>query len=266
MIQPPNLQRNYFSELELWAARSNHNRYLHYMHKRLHSQVCKCIWLLPSADPTTTMTTMDTDTLRVLVVADEPLARAGLTTLLSTHSECLVVGQISTGGDLPAEADAYRPDVILWDLGWDPRSVINEVDYLDFPLPVVVLLPDEAFAADVWAAGIRNLLFRDATADKLLAALQAAGHNLTTIESELVFTLHPDRPLPDGALTEELTPRELEVLQLVAEGLPNKTIALELDISEHTVKFHINAILGKFGAQSRTEAVVQAARSGLLLL
>ena len=156
---------------------------------------------------------MDMDTLRVLIVADEPLARAGLTTLLSSYSDCLVVGQISTGVDLPAEVDAYRADVILWDLGWDPGSVLNEVDQLDFPLPVpvVALLPDEAFAADVWAAGIRNLLFRDATADKLLAALQAAGHNLATIESELVTTLHPDRPLQDGALMEELTPRELEV-------------------------------------------------------
>lgn len=208
------------------------------------------------------------DTLRVLIVADEPLARAGLTTLLSSYSDCIVVGQISTGVDLPAEVDAYRPDVILWDLGWDPGSVLNEVDQLAFPLPVpvVALLPDEAFAADVWAAGIRNLLFRDATADKLLAALQAAGHNLATIESELVSTLHPDRPLQDGALMEELTPRELEVLQLVAEGFPNKAIAHRLDISEHTVKFHVNAILGKLGAQSRTEAAVRAARLGLLPL
>ena len=266
MIQPPNLQRTYSSELNLWAARANQNGYVHYMHKRLHSQVCNCIWLLPSHNLTTTIKIMDMDTLRVLIVADEPLARAGLTTLLSSYSDCLVVGQISTNGDLPAEVDAYRPDVILWDLGWDPSSVLSEVDHLDFPLPVVALLPDEAFAADVWAVGIRNLLFRDATADKLLAALQAAGHNLATIESELVTTLHPDRPLQDGALMEELTPRELEVLQLVAEGFPNKAIAHRLDISEHTVKFHVNAILGKLGAQSRTEAAVRAARLGLLPL
>jgi DNA-binding NarL/FixJ family response regulator len=71
---------------------------------------------------------------------------------------------------------------------------------------------------------------------------------------------------PNVAPSDPLTPREQEVLQLLAEGLPNKVIAQRLTISEHTVKFHINAILGKLGAQSRTDAVVRATRSGLLLL
>ncbi len=68
------------------------------------------------------------------------------------------------------------------------------------------------------------------------------------------------------AQPETLTPRELEVLHLVAEGLPNKTIAQQLEISEHTVKFHLNSIMGKMSAQSRTEAVVQATRLGIILL
>jgi two-component system nitrate/nitrite response regulator NarL len=70
----------------------------------------------------------------------------------------------------------------------------------------------------------------------------------------------------DFGPVEELTPRELEVLRLMAEGLPNKTVALRLGISEHTVKFHVNAILGKLGVSSRTEAVVHATRLGLILL
>ncbi len=70
----------------------------------------------------------------------------------------------------------------------------------------------------------------------------------------------------EPALIEELTPRELEVLRLLAEGLPNKTIAQRLDISEHTVKFHVNALLGKLGVASRTEAVVRATRLGLVFL
>ena len=69
-----------------------------------------------------------------------------------------------------------------------------------------------------------------------------------------------------AALVEPLTPRELEVLRLMAEGLPNKTIAARLEISEHTVKFHVNTILGKLGVASRTEAVVRATRLGLILL
>ncbi len=76
----------------------------------------------------------------------------------------------------------------------------------------------------------------------------------------------PSRGALSGSPAEELTPREIEVLQLVAEGLPNKQIALRLGISEHTVKFHVDAILGKLGAHSRTEAVTRAARLGLLVL
>ena len=77
-----------------------------------------------------------------------------------------------------------------------------------------------------------------------------------------LFAAPPDS-LPPG---QELTPRELEVLQLLAEGLANKAIALQLDISEHTVKFHVNAILAKLGVQSRTQAVVRATRLGLIIL
>ena len=76
----------------------------------------------------------------------------------------------------------------------------------------------------------------------------------------------PTRSELSSSPTEELTPREMEVLQLVAEGLPNKQIATRLGISDHTVKFHVDAILGKLGAHSRTEAVTRAARLGLLVL
>jgi DNA-binding NarL/FixJ family response regulator len=78
--------------------------------------------------------------------------------------------------------------------------------------------------------------------------------------------LAPATPLPEPLLVEELTPRELEVLRLLAEGLSNKAIAQQLDISDHTVKFHVNAIMSKLGAQSRTAAVVQATRLGLIVL
>jgi DNA-binding NarL/FixJ family response regulator len=86
------------------------------------------------------------------------------------------------------------------------------------------------------------------------------------IEPELLPLLRPDSSPDLPPLPEPLTPREQEVLQLLAEGLPNKAIARQLEISDHTVKFHVNAIMGKLGAQSRTEAVVRATRLGLVLL
>jgi DNA-binding NarL/FixJ family response regulator len=133
-------------------------------------------------------------------------------------------------------------------------------------LPSVALLPDETHAAAAWAAGAQGLLLRDADAERLAAAVTAVAHGLTAFDSALVAALAPVRDQAPLPAPETLTPRELEVLRLLAEGLSNKAIARRLGISEHTVKFHANAILGKLGAQSRTEAVVRATRLGLILL
>jgi two-component system nitrate/nitrite response regulator NarL len=209
------------------------------------------------------------DVLRVLVVADDPLVRGGLAALLDAQSECTVVGQLSTGVDLAAEVDTYRPDAILWDLGWDPApdsSLWDAGDPVGFRLPLVALLAEESLAAEVWATGARGLLLRDAEAETLLAALQAVAQGLAVLDPALVASVLPTVEEPSSLLVEQLTAREMEVLQLLAEGLSNKAIAHKLEISEHTVKFHVNAILGKLGAQSRTEAVVRATRLGLILL
>jgi DNA-binding NarL/FixJ family response regulator len=208
-----------------------------------------------------------TDNLRVLIVADDPLARAGLATLLANYPVSMVVNQVPADTDWLTGVDVYRPDVIVWDLGWNPTLNLDRlVNLQEVELPVVALLPDEAHAAEVWAAGVHSLLFRDTNADRLLAALLATAQGLTTLEPELAAGLTPDKQPEAHPLAEALTPREIEVLQLLAEGLPNKTIARQLGISEHTVKFHVNAIFGKLGVQSRTEAVVRATRLGLLLL
>lgn len=224
------------------------------------------------------------DALRVLVIGDDPLARAGLAALLSAQPGprvCEIAGQAATRADLPAEVAAGRPDVVLWDLGWDPAAGLERLlDALDDLPPVVVLLAgdDESAgiaAGQMWRAGVRGLLRRDSGPDRLLAALEAAGRGLLAADPDLAAGALPTRRLrgdesaaagPDEQLVEELTPRELDVLQLLAEGLSNKAIARRLDISDHTVKYHVNAILGKLAAQSRTDAVVRATRSGLIVL
>jgi DNA-binding NarL/FixJ family response regulator len=112
---------------------------------------------------------------------------------------------------------------------------------------------------------VRALLPRSAPIATLASALLAAANNLVVLDSRSAASiLVPANGLP--ATVEPLTAREREVLQLMAQGKPNKSIARDLAISEHTVKFHVNAILSKFGAQSRTEAVVLASRAGLVLL
>lgn len=211
------------------------------------------------------------DDLRVLVVAADPLVRGGLATLLAEEPSCTVVGEEPADGDLAGAAELYRPDAVLWDLGWDPEpeleSSMERLSSLaDAGLTIVALLPDGAHAAEVWAAGAAGLLFRDAAAGSLLAALRAAASGLVTLDPALA-PAGPLQPAQEAEqLIEELTPRELEVLQLLADGLTNKAIGGSLGISDHTVKFHVNAILGKLGAQSRTDAVVRATRLGLIIL
>jgi two-component system nitrate/nitrite response regulator NarL len=213
--------------------------------------------------------------LRIVVVADDPLARAGLVTLLEGGEGCEVVGQIPLGAGWPADLDLYRPDAVVCDLGWDSSS--EALDALregveaalapgEGGVPLVVLVGDESVAAEAWAVGVQGVLLRQVEGDRLRAALDAAAHHVVVLDEELAEQLLPAAPpdsLPPG---QELTPRELEVLQLLAEGLANKAIALQLDISEHTVKFHVNAILAKLGVQSRTQAVVRATRLGLIIL
>ena len=212
--------------------------------------------------------------LRVLIVADDPLARAGLATSLTHQPDCTVVGQMAAHTDILAGLHLYQPDVVVWDLGWEPTLGPAEAptglerlaEVRDTGQPVVALLPDDRYATLVWASGVRGLLLRDVHAATLALALPAVAQGLVVCDAALVSGLLSVRQPPLMSPAEVLTPREQEVLQRLAEGLPNKTIADRLHISEHTVKFHVNAILSKLGAQSRTEAVVRATRLGLLLL
>jgi DNA-binding NarL/FixJ family response regulator len=209
--------------------------------------------------------------LRLLIVAPDPLARAGLATLLADQPGTLLIGQTNSSNTLPDELDTYRPDIIIWDLGWEPEDhlglladVIGDED--ESGPAVIALLPDEEQAGGVWSAGVKGLLLRETSAEQLLAAITAVSQGLTVITADLTPQLLSAPPTPALDSAEALTSREQEVLQLVAEGLTNKAIAQALSISEHTVKFHINTIMGKLNAPSRTAAVVRATRLGLILL
>ena len=207
---------------------------------------------------------------RVLIVANDPLARAGLRVLLADRPETDVVGHMAVGVDMVAQLAAFQPDVIVWDMGWDmerdpshsPLDELAEVCESDYV--VLGLLSDEAHVGAVWTAGARGVLRRDHSVETLVAALIAMQQGLIVLTPEFATTQMTLRVAAPVAPSEALTPREREVLQLLAEGLPNKSIADRLAISEHTVKFHVNALMGKLGAQSRTEAVVRAVRLGWL--
>ncbi len=209
--------------------------------------------------------------LRLLIVAPDPLARTGLSTLLAEQTGTIVIGQTDSSETLPEELDTYRPDIIIWDMGWEPEEhlglladVIGDED--EAGPAVIALLPDEDQVAGVWSTGVRAILLRETATDQLIAAITAVGQGLTVLTADLSHQLLSAPPAPTIDPSEALTSRELEVIQLVAEGLTNKAIAQSLSISEHTVKFHINTIMGKLNAPSRTAAVVRATRLGLILL
>jgi len=205
---------------------------------------------------------MDT---RVLIIADDRLARAGLAALLAGQPGMSVAGQIASEDAQPAALDLYQPDVVLWDTGWNPMPVLERVAALYASgAQIVALLQDDAPAAQVWTSGARGLLLRDSDTPTLLAALSAVAQGLAVLSPPLAGILRTEDRGELLAPAGQLTTREQEVLHLLAEGLANKAIAQRLAISEHTVKFHINALMGKLGAQSRTEAVVRAMRLGLV--
>lgn len=205
--------------------------------------------------------------LRVLVVAEDPLVRAELAALLADQPDRAGVSQADGDDDLSAAVDASRPDVVVWDLAWSPSVALERLAALgDHHVPVVVLVPEEADAADAVRAGADGVVRRTADGATLMAAVRAASLGLRVIDPGFAEAGGLARDSGAPPLTETLTARESEVLQLLAEGLPNKAIAERLNISEHTAKFHVNAILGKLGAQNRTEAVTRAVRAGLILL
>lgn len=210
-----------------------------------------------------------TQAIRVLIVADNLLARAGLAALLDSQEDCLVVGQTTTSS-LIDDVSIYRADILLVDLGWQVADSLDNLSQIaDSDLPVVALIADEndtgIMLNTLNTFDLYGLLLNENDADLLMMALATVYNGLLVIDPVLSVSL--TRPIISiEPLAEELTSRENEVLQLLAQGLTNKAIAHQLGVTDHTIKFHVNAIMTKFGAQSRTDAVVRATRAGLIIL
>jgi NarL family two-component system response regulator YdfI len=211
--------------------------------------------------------------IRVFIVAASPLARTGLQSLFGDR-DVKVVGGIATFESLAAQFQDVEADVILVEASGEQfESVIESLAASQLASEAnIVILSDHSeprWLAEALRAGVRAVLPTDIAADQLVAALNAAATGLIVMHPAEVDAAFPaaepaSRPLAE--LAEPLTPRESEVLQMLASGLANKEIAARLTISEHTVKFHVASILGKLGAGSRTEAVSLGIRRGLVLL
>ena len=216
------------------------------------------------------MSIPDTD-LRLLVVAENLLARAGLAALLEARGFS-VVGQ-SDGGDLERAVSEGGADALIVDLGWQSENLRQGLAEWIGDIPVLALVADdeteESLLALVGALAAYPgyaILPRESDPDAFASALYAIDFGLIVLDPGL--RLLPVAPMDLQLMAEAipLTPRENQVLQLLAQGMTNKAIARDLGITDHTIKFHVNAIMGKLGAQSRTEAVVRATQLGMLAL
>jgi DNA-binding NarL/FixJ family response regulator len=211
--------------------------------------------------------------IRVFLIAASPLARAALQNRLKPPA-VKIVGSAATIDTLGVELSDAQADVLLVDsAGESPAATIESLadSELAAEIPIVVLTESAGPAASAQAlqAGIRAVLTSDISADQLAAALQATAAGLVVLHpTEIPAAFAPAAPASQSLaeLPEPLTRREREVLQMLAAGLANKEIAARLSISDHTVKFHVAAILGKLGAATRTEAVALGIRRGLVLL
>ncbi len=195
--------------------------------------------------------------LRVAVITDDPLLRTGLTSLLASGAGVEVVA-------------LETAQVALWDSGPDATRALTRLRELSaLRVPVVAVVSDASQLGPALAAGARGVVLRDQVGSGIGAALAAVQSGLTVIDTALAQGLVPPTPAArasTGARTAELTDRERQVVALLAEGLSNKLVADRLGISDHTAKFHVNGVMAKLGASTRTEAVVEAVRRGLVTL
>ena len=213
--------------------------------------------------------------IRVLITASSEIMGAGLEALLAMSPGLVTVGRWQDIASLAPQVEAQQPDIVLWELELsddDTLAILEALAAGPHP-PAFVVLTDDVhgtWAAEALRTGVQAILPRQAQAREIVAAIEAAAVGLValhrdTIESLLPMLSSAPRVLP-GSTQQALTPREIEVLSMLAEGMGNKTIAWRLGISEHTVKFHLGSIFTKLNASSRTEAVTLGIRQGLIMV
>ena len=207
------------------------------------------------------------DSIRVLIADDHAVVRQGVRRFLELQADIEVVGEAASGSEAVAMVAQARPDVVIMDLrmpGGDGIAAIRELSSAQAAARVLVL-SSYAEDADVFAAieaGAAGYMLKDVDPEVLVEAVHQVHRGETALHpaaaARLVHRTADQRPGTG------LTPRELDVLRLLAEGFANKQIAGRLVVSEKTVKTHVSSILSKLGVQDRTQAALLAVRQNLL--
>ncbi len=219
------------------------------------------------------------ETIRVLIADDHTLFRTGIRKMLEAEADMRVVGEAATGQEALEQARSLVPDVVLMDIKMpdssgpgEPLDGIEATRILHREMPHVGIIfctvfEDDEFVFAGLQAGGRGYIVKDDDPETMLRAIRAVAHGESLLGPAIAqkvmrqFSALPGKQTP---LVDDLTPRELEVLQLIGGGLTNRQIADELVLSEKTVKNHINNIFSKLHVNDRSQAILYAIREGLV--
>jgi DNA-binding NarL/FixJ family response regulator len=230
-----------------------------------------------------------TQLIRVVLADDHPVVRRGLAAIVDVEDDIQVVGEANNGQEALALVHAQEPNVVLMDLQMPVMDGVETIQRISAEAPQVKVIILTTFADDEYiyegvAAGARGYLLKDAPPDQLIEAIRAAYRGESLLDPEVAARIldrfssligqsstaaddssaETEATLAELPHTPQLTPREMEVLALVAQGARNRDIAQELVISERTVKIHVGNILTKLNVGNRTQAVAVAMKLGLL--
>jgi len=203
--------------------------------------------------------------IRVLVVEDHHVVRQGLVALLNVVEGLEVVGQAADGVEAITQFRKHKPDITLMDLRLPRMSGVDVIQRLRMETPQARFIVLTTYDGDediyrALQAGARAYLLKGMTSEELIAAIRTVHAGKSLIPPAIA------EKLAERMGTEELTPREFDVLEQIVRGLSNKDIATELEISEATVKTHINNLLSKLGVTDRTQAATAALQRGIVTL
>jgi len=210
--------------------------------------------------------------IRILIVDDHTVVRKGLKALILTEADLEVVGEAGDGEEAVRRARILKPDVILMDMSMPKMDGVEAITEIKKEDPEARILVLTSFAEDkkilaAIKAGALGYLLKDASPDELLRAIHDVHRGESslhpTVAQKVIHAIQGPTD-PDPKSDRSLTERELEILKLIAEGLPNQQIAKQLFISERTVRTHVSNILRKLNLPNRTQAALYAVREGLV--
>jgi len=211
------------------------------------------------------------ETIRILIADDHPIVRQGLELVVSAQPDLELVAQASNGEEAVQLAKETQPDVIVMDLQMpvkDGLTAITEINQLGIGANILVLtsFPEDEMVIKAVKTGAAGIMLKDSPPEKLLEAIRTVHRGESALHPTIARKLMEEvrQPFQPLSLKNQLTPREMDVLKCLSQGLTNREIGLQLDVSVRTVTTHVRNILDKLHLDNRTQAALFAAEQGVI--